>query len=129
MVNLSLECCNAFLPAVCPVFDQPVRTHVTPLLTDLLWLPTAAQIKFLLLMLAYRVTSGSAPSCLNSVMQGDPTLYHCAPLTNVIWYCHPYTQGSLCPECSDFLVQKQWNELLNAIIPDAFQNLLKTNLW
>ena len=37
---------------------------------------------------AYRVTSGSAASYLNSVIQDYP-------LRNVVWYCHPYAQGSL----------------------------------
>ncbi len=51
------------------VFDQPKRTHVTPLLSDLHWLPVASRIKFKSLMLAYRVTTGSAPIYLNSIIQ------------------------------------------------------------
>ncbi|KAK0132271.1 Rho-associated protein kinase 2 [Merluccius polli] len=38
------------------------RAHVTPLLTDLHWLPVAARIKHKSLSLAYRVISGSAPT-------------------------------------------------------------------
>ncbi len=44
------------------VFNKPKRTHVTPLFISLHWLPVAARIKFKTLMLAYRTTTGSAPS-------------------------------------------------------------------
>ncbi len=69
-----LDCCNALLAGLpsnnqtstnaseCSgmVFNEPKRTHVTPLLISLHWLPVAAHIKFKTLMLAYRTTTGSA---------------------------------------------------------------------
>ncbi len=42
------------------VFNEPKRTHVTPLFISLHWLPVAVRIKFKTLMLAYRTTTGSA---------------------------------------------------------------------
>ncbi len=52
------------------IFNEPKRTHVTPLFINLHWLPIAAQcIKFKALMFAYRSTSGSAPLYLNSLLQ------------------------------------------------------------
>ncbi len=51
------------------IFNEPKRTHVTPLFISLHWLPIAAQcIKFKALMFAYRSTSGSAPLYLNSLL-------------------------------------------------------------
>ncbi len=47
------------------IFNEPKRTHVTPLFINLHWLPIAARIKFKALMFAYRSTSGSAPLYLN----------------------------------------------------------------
>ncbi len=44
------------------VFNEPKKAHVTPLFVSLHWLPVAARIKFKTLMLAYRTTTGSAPS-------------------------------------------------------------------
>ncbi len=41
------------------IFNEPKRTHVTPLFINLHWLPIAARIKFKALMFAYRTTSGS----------------------------------------------------------------------
>ncbi len=52
------------------IFNEPKRTHVTPLFINLHWLPIAAQcIKFKALMFAYRSTSGSAHLYLNSLLQ------------------------------------------------------------
>ncbi len=52
------------------IFNEPKRTHITPLFINLHWLPIAAQcIKFKALMFAYRTSSGSAPLYLNSLLQ------------------------------------------------------------
>ncbi len=51
------------------IFNEPKRTHVTPLFINLHWPPIAARIKFKALMFAYRTTSGSAPLYLNSLLQ------------------------------------------------------------
>ncbi len=51
------------------IFNEPKRTHVTPLFINLHWLPIAARIKFKALMFAYKTTSGSTPLYLNSVLQ------------------------------------------------------------
>ncbi len=51
------------------IFNEPKRTHVTPLFINLHWLPIAARIKFKALMFAYRTTSGSAPLYLNSLLR------------------------------------------------------------
>ncbi len=51
------------------IFNEPKRTHVTPLFINLHWLPIAARIKFKALMFAYRTTTGSAPLYLNSILQ------------------------------------------------------------
>ncbi len=45
------------------------RIHVTPLFVSLHWLPVAACVKFKTLMLAYRTTTGSAPSYFHSLLR------------------------------------------------------------
>ncbi len=50
------------------VFSEPKRAHVTLLFISLHWLPVVARIKFKTLMLAYRTTSGSAPSYFHSLL-------------------------------------------------------------
>ncbi len=50
------------------VFSEPKRALVTALFVSLHWLPVAARIKFKTLMLAYRTTTGSAPSYFHSLM-------------------------------------------------------------
>ncbi len=44
------------------VFNEPKSSHVTPLFISLHRLQVAARIKFKTLMLAYRTTTGSAPT-------------------------------------------------------------------
>ncbi|XP_053506437.1 uncharacterized protein LOC128623388 [Ictalurus furcatus] len=51
------------------VFNQPKRTHVTPVFISLHWLPVAARIKFKALMLTYKILSGIAPSYLSSLLK------------------------------------------------------------
>ncbi len=51
------------------VFNEPKRAHVTPLFISLHWLPVAARIKFKTLMLAFRMTTGSAPSYFHSLLR------------------------------------------------------------
>ncbi len=85
LVLSRLDYCNAFLAglpactikplqliqnaAARVVFNEPKKAHVTPLFISLHWLPIAARIKFKLLMLAYKTTTGTAPIYLNSLVQ------------------------------------------------------------
>ncbi len=85
LVLSSLDYCNALLAglpassikplqliqnaAARLIFNEPKRTHVTPLFINFHWLPIAARIKFKALMFAYRTTSCSAPLYLNSLLQ------------------------------------------------------------
>ncbi len=57
------ECCST------TGLQQTQRVHVTPLFISLHWLPVAARIKFKTLMLAYRTTTGSAPSYFHSLLR------------------------------------------------------------
>ncbi len=51
------------------VFNEPKIAHVTPLFVSLHWLPVAARIQFKTLMLAYRTTTGSAPTYFHSLLR------------------------------------------------------------
>ncbi len=51
------------------VFNEPKRAHIKPLFISWHWLPVAAHIKFKTLMLAYRTTTGAAPSYFHSLLQ------------------------------------------------------------
>ncbi len=50
-------------------FNEPKRANVTPLFVFLHWLPVAAHIKFKTLIIAYRTTTGSAPTYFHSLLQ------------------------------------------------------------
>ncbi len=51
------------------VSKEPKRAHVTSLFIFQHWLPVAARIKFKTLMLAYRTTTGSAPTYFHSLLR------------------------------------------------------------
>ncbi len=51
------------------VFNEPKRTHVTFLFVSLHWLQVAARIQFKTLMLAYRTTTGLAPTYFHSLLR------------------------------------------------------------
>ncbi len=51
------------------VFNEPKRAHVTPLFISLHRLQVSAHIKFKTLMLAYRTTTGSAPTYFHSLLR------------------------------------------------------------
>ncbi len=51
------------------IFNEPKRTHVTPLFINLHWQTKAAHKKFKALMFAYKTITGSAPLYLNSLLQ------------------------------------------------------------
>ncbi len=51
------------------VFNKPKRAHVAPLFVSLHWLPVAARIQFKTLMLAYKTTTGSAPTYFHSLLR------------------------------------------------------------
>ena len=51
------------------VFNVPRYPHVTPLLTDLHWLPVITRIKFKTLVLAYQAVKGSAPAYIQKLIR------------------------------------------------------------
>ena len=110
--------------------DQSERAHVTPLLIELHWPLMADRIKFMSLMLAYRVTSGSAPIYLNSIIQAYRPSWATA-LSGIA------TQGNLSPECSRLwfpnggtsyqILSEQWRSSpfsKSVLISSSFPNTL-----
>ncbi len=115
------------------IFNEPKRTHVTPLFINLHWLPIAAHIKFKKLMFAYRTTSGSAPLYLNSLLQTymPSRSLHSANEQRIIV---PSQRGTkLVSQTFSLTVPIWWNDLPNSI-PAAeslsiFKKRLKTHLF
>ncbi len=101
LVLSRLDYCNALLaglPAssIKPLqltqngnFNEPKRTHVTPLFISLHWLPIAARIKLKTSMFAQKTTTGSSPLYLNSLFKNYVHLEACDLQVNDSLLCHP----------------------------------------
>ncbi len=115
------------------IFNEPKRTHVTPLFINLHWLPVAARIKFMALMFAYKTTSGSAPLYLNSVLQTYvPSRSLCSASERCIIV--PSQRGTKSLSLTFSLtVPTWWNDLPNSIRAAEslaiFKKRLKTHLF
>ncbi len=114
------------------IFNEPKRTHVTPLFVNLHWLPIAARIKFKALMFAYRSTTGSAPLYLNSLLQTYVLLEACVLASE--WRITVPSQRDTKSLSRTFslTVPIWWNDLPNSIraaesLP-IFKKRLKTHL-
>ncbi len=131
------------------VFNEPKRAHVTPLFVSLHWLPVAARIKFKALMLAYRTTTGSAPTYFHSLLRIDipsrsPAYFHSLLRTYIPSrslrsaserrLVVPSQRGSKSlSRTFSFTVPGRWNDLptpiRNAGSLSIFKQQLKTHLF
>ncbi len=131
------------------VFNEPKRAHVTPLFVSLHWLPVAARIKFKALMLAYRTTTGSAPTYFHSLLRidipsGSPAYFHSLLRTYIPSrslrsaserrLVVPSQRGSKSlSRTFSFTVPGRWNDLptpiRNAGSLSIFKQQLKTHLF
>ncbi len=111
------------------VFNKPKRAHVTPLFISLHWVPVAARIQFKTLMLAYRTTTGSAPSYFHSLLRiyiPSRSLRSASERRLVV----PSQRGSKSlSRTFSFTVPGWWNDLPTAGSLSIFKHQLKTNLF
>ncbi len=115
------------------VINEPKRAHVTPLFISLHWLPVAARIQFKTLMLAYKTTTGSAPSYFHSLLRifiPSRSLRSASERRLVV----PSQRGSKSLfRTFSFTVPGRWNDLptpiRNAGSLSIFKQQLKTPLF
>ncbi len=115
------------------IFNEPKRAHVTSLFINLHWLPIAAHIKFKALMFAYRTTSGSAPLCLNSLLQTYMASRSLRSASERRLTVPPQRGTKSLSQIFSLTVPIWWNDLPNAIraaesLP-IFKKLLKTHIF
>uniref|UniRef100_A0A0F8AHH6 Putative RNA-directed DNA polymerase from transposon X-element n=1 Tax=Larimichthys crocea TaxID=215358 RepID=A0A0F8AHH6_LARCR len=115
------------------VFNQPKRSHVTPLFSDLHWLPVAARIKHKALTLAYKTISGSAPAYLSALLKAHvPTRALRSAHTNRLVVPSPLAKRGY-SKLFSVVVPKWWNDLPTATRTatslSTFKKLVKTFLF
>lgn len=111
----------------------PSRSHITPVLSHLHWLPVQSRIDFKVLILTYKAVHGLAPDCIcNLVTVSTPSrsLRSAGSLTLYQPRCKLKTMGGRSFSC---IAPRLWNSLPSPIrnVPsfDCFKNLLKTYLF
>ncbi len=115
------------------VFNEPKRAHVTPLFISLHWLPVAARIQFKTLMIAYKTTTGLAPTYFHSLLRiyiPSRSLRSASERRLVV----PSQRGSKSlSRTFSFTVPGRWNDLptpnRNAGSLSTFKQQLKTHLF
>ncbi|TKS64906.1 N-lysine methyltransferase KMT5A [Collichthys lucidus] len=96
------------------VFNQPKRSHVTPLFSDLHWLPVAARVKHKALTLAHKTISGSAPGYLSVLLKAHvPTRALRSAHSNRLVVPSPFTKRGH-SKLFSVVVPKWWNDLPTA---------------
>ncbi len=115
------------------VFNEPKRAHVTPLFVSLHWLPVAARIQFKTLMLAFRTTTGSAPTYFHLLLR---IYIPSRSLRSASEWCLvvPSQRGSKSlSRTFSFTVPGRWNDLPTPIRTagslSIFKQQLKTHLF
>ncbi len=109
------------------------KEPMLPLFVSLHWLPVAARIQFKTLMLAYRTTTGSAPTYFHSLLQIDTpsrSLRSASERRLVV----PSQRGSKSlSRTFSFTIPGWWNDLptpiRNAGSLSNFKRQLKTHLF
>ncbi len=115
------------------VFNEHKRAHVTPLFVSLHWIPVAARIQFKTLMLAYKTTTGSAPTYFHSLLRiyiPSRSLRSASERRLVV----PSQRGSeSLSRTFSFTVPGRWNDvpilIRNAGSLSIFKQQLKTHLF
>ncbi len=113
--------------------DWSSKEHVTPFFVSLHWLPVAARIQFKTLMLAYKTTTGSAPTYFHSLLQiyiPSRSVRSASERRLVV----PLQRGSKSlSRTFSFTVPGRWNDLpttiRNAGSLSLFKQQLKTHLF
>ncbi len=115
------------------VFNEPKRAHVTPLFVSLHWLPVAARIQFKTLILAYKTTTGTAPTYFHSLLRIyiPPRSLRSASERHLVV---PSQRGSKSlSRTFSFTIPGWWNDLptpiRNAGSLSIFKQQLKTHIF
>ena len=115
------------------VFNLPRRSHVTPLLVSLHWLPVTARIRFKTLVLTFRAVNGTAPDYIKSLLQPYTPSRHLRSSSDNRLVVPPLKTARSQHKLFPCLAPQWWNQLPTSIrdtdcLP-TFKNRLKTHLF
>ena len=110
----------------------PKYEHITPVLSELHWLPVEMRIKFKILLTVFKCISGSAPSYLCDMIQIASGTRPIRTVNERKLVVPPHRSG-YAKQCFNYAGPSLWNELpVNLRLCDdfmTFKSLLKTHLF
>ena len=115
------------------VLEAPRRSHTSPLLRTLHWLPVQQRIDYKVVLLTFKVRSTSTPSYLRLLIQDREHDRNLRSITSITTPCHqPFTALlSLLtntlpgPSASEVTTLWRYTNLFIIIIPDNFREFFE----
>ncbi|XP_067097452.1 uncharacterized protein, partial [Osmerus mordax] len=115
------------------VYNLPRRSHVTPLLISLHWLPIMARIRFKTLVLTLRAVNGTATVYIKSLLQPYTPTSHLRSSSDNRLVVPPLKTARSQHKLFSCLVPQWWNQLPTSIRDtdclSTFKKRLKTHLF
>ncbi|XP_067097700.1 uncharacterized protein, partial [Osmerus mordax] len=115
------------------VYNLPRRSHVTPLLISLHWLPIMARIRFKTLVLTFRAVNGTAPVYIKSLLQPYTPTRHLRSSSDNRLVVPPLKTARSQHKLFSCLAPQWWNQLPTSIRDtdclSTFKKRLKTHLF
>ena len=115
------------------VVQQPKRSHVTPILKQLHWLPVRQRINFKVLMLTYKSLNGFAPDYLRQLIPAYVPTRSTRSVNKHLLVVPPKVKPSFGERAFSFAAPRLWNplplDIKMAPSLDTFKSRLKTFLF
>jgi len=113
------------------ILEAPRRSHTSPLLRTLHWLPIQQRIKYKVALLTFKVRSTSMPSYLRRLIQDQQHSHNLRSATTMLFHDDDFCEAHLAAYwCSALAV---WNSLLKTVLNSdsvtVFKLRLKTFLF
>ena len=121
---------NSAARIVCQI---PKRTHITPVLKTLHWLPISKRIEYKLLLLAFKALTGSAPQYLGTLLEKHDPIRTLRSSSQGLLVIPKSKLKSFGDRAFSVYVPKLWNKLPGNVKAASsiqeFKGLLKTHLF
>jgi len=115
------------------VLQAPRRSHATPLLNTLHWLPVQRRTDYKVALLTFKVHSTSTPSYLHRPLQDREDVHNLQRRSATPALCRPFTKTTMAKRAFHCTAPAIWNSLPKTVLDSdtvtSFKSRLKTHLF